>query len=353
MARFGARVAAARRAGVAALAEPFAAWLEQLGGGAGGELRLETSPADVAGIPEDGARGVHRAVAGGPPPARDPGGPDPERPPPRRPLDRRPRRGPAPARGARASSARPRWRCCSPPATTCAPARRGRSCCWTTSSASSTRRRRRLLLEAVRDGGQTLVTSADPTAADALGGASTRSCGWTRGASMPSHPRRRRRRRGARWPRPTCSRASAGGPAPPRPAARWGAWRRRGRGSWAPRSPRTAPRALQPRGRPDRRLLERGLGPRALGPPRGPAGAARRGLPGRRPSPGCASRSPTTLGGRRRGHAPPAAGALSDPGRPGRGRGAAEGVQDARRSASWSPAPRRRPRRAKRALDDR
>ena len=31
--------------------------------------------------------------------------------------------------------------------------------------------RRRLLLEAVRDGGQTLVTSADPTAADALGDA--------------------------------------------------------------------------------------------------------------------------------------------------------------------------------------
>jgi hypothetical protein len=28
--------------------------------------------------------------------------------------------------------------------------------------------RRRLLLEAVRDGGQTIVTTADPTAADAL-----------------------------------------------------------------------------------------------------------------------------------------------------------------------------------------
>ena len=43
---------AARRAGAAALAGPFAAWLEALGGGPGGLLRLEPSPSTLAEVPE-------------------------------------------------------------------------------------------------------------------------------------------------------------------------------------------------------------------------------------------------------------------------------------------------------------
>ena len=56
MAELGARVAAARRAGTAALAEPFADWLAALGGGPAGTLRLETSPAGLADAPDDALR---------------------------------------------------------------------------------------------------------------------------------------------------------------------------------------------------------------------------------------------------------------------------------------------------------
>lgn len=52
IAALGARVAAARRAGVAALAAPFARWLDHLGGGVGGRLALETSPAALEEVPE-------------------------------------------------------------------------------------------------------------------------------------------------------------------------------------------------------------------------------------------------------------------------------------------------------------
>jgi DNA replication and repair protein RecF len=58
MATLGARVAAARRAGVAALAGPFAAWLQALGGGPGGTLRLEASPAALAGVADDDLEGA-------------------------------------------------------------------------------------------------------------------------------------------------------------------------------------------------------------------------------------------------------------------------------------------------------
>jgi len=54
MAALGARVAAVRRAGVDALAEPFRRWLGALGGGEAGGLRLEHSPAALAAIPDDG-----------------------------------------------------------------------------------------------------------------------------------------------------------------------------------------------------------------------------------------------------------------------------------------------------------
>lgn len=50
MARLGARVAVARRAGVAAMAPGFAHWLHALGGGEGGRLSLETSPAGLADV---------------------------------------------------------------------------------------------------------------------------------------------------------------------------------------------------------------------------------------------------------------------------------------------------------------
>ena len=170
MARFGAQVAAARRAGVTALAEPFAAWLEQLGGGPGGELRLETSPADIAGIPEDGLEEfIARSLA-----------------------DRRPREiqaaqtlsGPhrddlwIGARGAdlRKEGSQGEQRTAALALLLAARdhlrARSARPILLLDDVLSELDpARRRLLLEAVRDGGQTLVTSADPTAADALGGA--------------------------------------------------------------------------------------------------------------------------------------------------------------------------------------
>ena len=107
-------------------------------GGAGGELRLETSPSGIGEVADDR---LEEALA-------------------RTFAERRPREiqaaqtlsGPhrddlwigaagrtCAGRAARASSAPPRSRCCWRPATTCAPARRGPSCSWTTCSASWTR----------------------------------------------------------------------------------------------------------------------------------------------------------------------------------------------------------------------
>lgn len=62
MARLGARVAAVRRAGVSALAPAFAHWLEALGGGPGGTLALEASPAAVAGIADEELAGALAAM---------------------------------------------------------------------------------------------------------------------------------------------------------------------------------------------------------------------------------------------------------------------------------------------------
>lgn len=53
MAGLGARVAAARRAGVADLAPAFRDWLERLGGGADGSLALEMSPDSLSAAADD------------------------------------------------------------------------------------------------------------------------------------------------------------------------------------------------------------------------------------------------------------------------------------------------------------
>lgn len=167
MAARGARVAAARRAGIAALAGPFRAWLAELGGGGGGALGLEPSPAALGDAPDDALEAALAAAL----------------------RDRRPRdvaaaqtlsgphrddltitAGPTDLRRAgsqgeqrtaalalllaardhlRAAAARP-------------------ILLLDDVLSELDPGRRRLLLEAVRDGGQTLVTSADPAAADAL-----------------------------------------------------------------------------------------------------------------------------------------------------------------------------------------
>ena len=177
------------------------------------------------------------------------------------------------ARAARASSARPRSRCCWRPATTCARAPPGRSCCSTTCSASSTRDRRRLLLEAVRDGGQTIVTSADPAARRRPGGARpTRSSGWRTGALRAERPapRRRRHRREPAAGARRRSRASGAGRAAaargaPRPAPPRAAWPDVvGRGRRRPQRPG----APHPRRRAHRRLLQRVVGAGADDAPR-------------------------------------------------------------------------------------
>lgn len=170
MAQFGARVASARRAGVEALAAPFAEWLEQLGGGAGGELRLETSPSSLAEV-DDGRleetivqtlaerrpREIQAAqtLSG---PHRDDlwigsAGSD---------LRREGSQGEQrTAALALLLAARDHLR-----------ARSARPILLLDDVLSELDpTRRKLLLEAVRDGGQTLVTSADPSAADPLGGA--------------------------------------------------------------------------------------------------------------------------------------------------------------------------------------
>ena len=167
MAETGARVARARRAGIATLAEPFASWLAALGGGVGGTLRLETSPAGLAECPDDEIEEALRAMLGerrtreiqaaqtlsGP--HRDDvwigaGNAD---------LRREGSQGEQrTAALALLLAARDHLR-----------RRTARPILLLDDVLSELDpRRRRLLLEAVRDGGQTLVTSADPTAAAAL-----------------------------------------------------------------------------------------------------------------------------------------------------------------------------------------
>ena len=108
----GGRAPAAR--GVAAPGRAVrGAGSRRLGGGrAGALLRLEPSPATLAEVARGGpgaGPGVGHARAPAP---RDPGRPDAVGAAPRRPLDRRRRGATCAARAARASSARPPWRCC-------------------------------------------------------------------------------------------------------------------------------------------------------------------------------------------------------------------------------------------------
>ncbi len=167
MAERGARVAAARRAGVEALAGPFADWLERLGGGAGGTLRLEASPSGLADVPDAGLEdALRRALAERRPreiaAAQTLGGPH------RDDLwigsgdaDMRREGSQGEQRTAALAlllAARDHLR-----------ARAARPILLLDDVLSELDPvRRRLLLEAVRDGGQTIVTTADPTAADAL-----------------------------------------------------------------------------------------------------------------------------------------------------------------------------------------
>lgn len=167
MAALGARVAAARRAGTAALAGPFARWLSGLGGGPGGALRLETSPPALAEVPDDGLEqalattlrerrareiqaaqtlaGPHRDdlwIGAGPADLRRSGSQGEQR----------------TAALALLLAARDHLR-----------ARSARPILLLDDVLSELDPdRRRMLLEAVRDGGQTLVTSADPAAAAGL-----------------------------------------------------------------------------------------------------------------------------------------------------------------------------------------
>ncbi len=167
MAELGARVARARRAGVTALATPFSSWLAALGGGPGGTLRLETSPATLADCPdgrleevvaanleERRSREIQAAqtLSG---PHRDDvwigaGSAD---------LRREGSQGEQrTAALALLLAARDHLR-----------RHAARPILLLDDVLSELDPvRRRLLLEAVRDGGQTLVTTADPTAADAL-----------------------------------------------------------------------------------------------------------------------------------------------------------------------------------------
>jgi DNA replication and repair protein RecF len=167
MAARGARVAAARRAGIAALASPFRDWLDALGGGPRGALGLETSPDALSRVADDGLEaalaaalrerrprdvqagqtlsGPHRddlLIAAGPADLRREGSQGEQR----------------TAALAVLLAARDHLR-----------ARSARPILLLDDVLSELDPgRRRLLLDAVRDGGQTLVTSADPAAADAL-----------------------------------------------------------------------------------------------------------------------------------------------------------------------------------------
>lgn len=167
MAALGARVAAARRAGVAALAGPFAHWLGELGGGPAGRLELEPSPSGREDVhaatleayllrtlaerrPREIAAaqtlsGPHRddlLVAAGPADLRREGSQGEQR----------------TAALALLLAARDHLR-----ATAARPI-----LLLDDVLSELDPGRRRLLLEAVRDGGQTIVTTADPGAADAL-----------------------------------------------------------------------------------------------------------------------------------------------------------------------------------------
>ena len=225
MAQLGARVAAARRAGIAALAGPFAAWLAAAGRGRRGELRLETSPSGLREVADDRLEeALARTFAERRPreiqaaqtlsgPHRDdlwigPRGAD---------LRREGSQGEQrTAALALLLAARDHLR-----------ARSARPILLLDDVLSELDpTRRRLLLEAVRDGGQTLVTSADPTAPTPCGDAFDAVVRVASGASMADRPRRRRRRR-IRRPRPRSCRASGAARGHPRRAAALGAHRRR------------------------------------------------------------------------------------------------------------------------------
>ena len=167
MAARGARVAAARRAGAAALAGPFRDWLAALGGGPDGVLRLEPSPSALGDVADDALEGAlaaalrerrgrdvqaaqtlsgpHRDdlfIGAGPADLRRSGSQGEQR----------------TAALALLLAARDHLR-----------ERAARPILLLDDVLSELDPgRRRLLLEAVRDGGQTLVTSADPAVADAL-----------------------------------------------------------------------------------------------------------------------------------------------------------------------------------------
>lgn len=167
MAELGARVARARREGVAALAGPFACWLADLGGGPGGTLRLETSPASLPEVADDALEEALADML----------------------AERRPREiqaaqtlsGPhrddlwigAGAADLRREGSQGEQRTAALALLLAARdhlrARAARPILLLDDVLSELDPvRRRLLLDAVRDGGQTLVTSADPGAADAL-----------------------------------------------------------------------------------------------------------------------------------------------------------------------------------------
>ncbi len=167
MAELGARVARARRRGVEALAAPFATWLRDLGGGPGGTLRLETSPPGLPEVADDALEAALAAMM----------------------EERRPREiqaaqtltGPhrddvwigAGAADLRKEGSQGEQRTAALALLLAARdhlrARAARPILLLDDVLSELDPvRRRLLLEAVRDGGQTLVTSADPAAADTL-----------------------------------------------------------------------------------------------------------------------------------------------------------------------------------------
>jgi DNA replication and repair protein RecF len=167
MAEFGARVARTRRGGCAALAPAFASWMEALGGGPGGALRLETSPQGLADVDDAGLQDALAATL----------------------EERRPREiqaaqtlsGPhrddvwIGARGGdlRKEGSQGEQRTAALALLLAARdhlrARAARPILLLDDVLSELDPlRRRLLLEAVRDGGQTLLTSADPIALDGL-----------------------------------------------------------------------------------------------------------------------------------------------------------------------------------------
>jgi DNA replication and repair protein RecF len=167
MAARGARVAAARRAGMAALAGPFRDWLGALGGGPDGVLRLEPSPSALAEVPDDALEGALASALRG-----------------RRGRDVQAAQtlsGPhrddlfigAGAADLRRSGSQGEQRTAALALLLAARdhlrERAARPILLLDDVLSELDPgRRRLLLEAVRDGGQSLVTSADPAAADAL-----------------------------------------------------------------------------------------------------------------------------------------------------------------------------------------